>query len=232
MLLHAVLTAQLPDFSLSSSDARCFFVKLWGMHDAVSLDCAGFVSDRFDARSRYARALAPALRRASSGAGRLVGRAACLLVSRFQSVAARVGRARSAAVRRRAQAADAWRAFLLGWITGTLFFYGSCYWLTYAMIRYGGIPASLAYLLLVPGALVVGLFPLRSALALARVVARWGARALFFAPFLWAALGMGAARRDGPAVERHRLLAGLSAVADPGGALGRRLRGRISHRHW
>src|SRR5918998_1061752 len=33
------------------------------------------------------------------------------------------------------------RAFLLGWISGTLFFYGSCYWLTYAMIRYGDIPA-------------------------------------------------------------------------------------------
>ena len=80
------------------------------------------------------------------------------------------------------------RAFLLGWVAGTLFFYGSCYWLTYAMVRYGGIPAPVAYTLLVPGALVVGLFPGLCCLALARVVSRWGVRALFVAPLLWAAL--------------------------------------------
>ena len=79
------------------------------------------------------------------------------------------------------------RAFLLGWITGTLFFYGSCYWLTYAMVRYGGIPAWVAYPLLMPGALVVGLFPAAFCLVLARVVSRWGARLLFVAPPLWAA---------------------------------------------
>lgn len=82
---------------------------------------------------------------------------------------------------------DGLRAFLLGWIAGTLFFYGSCYWLTYAMVRYGGIPTLIAYTLLVPGALVVGLFPGLCCLALARVVSRWGTRALFVAPFLWAA---------------------------------------------
>jgi apolipoprotein N-acyltransferase len=73
-------------------------------------------------------------------------------------------------------------------MAGTLFFYGSCYWLTHAMVRYGGIPAWIAYTLLVPGALVVGLFPALFSLALARVTSRWGARALFSAPFLWAAL--------------------------------------------
>src|SRR2546421_70422 len=41
-------------------------------------------------------------------------------------------------------------SFLLGWMTGTLFFYGSCYWATYPMIRYGHIPTPVAYLLLVP----------------------------------------------------------------------------------
>ncbi|HYE65493.1 MAG TPA: apolipoprotein N-acyltransferase [Pyrinomonadaceae bacterium] len=80
------------------------------------------------------------------------------------------------------------RAFLLGWVTGTLFFYGSCYWLTYAMVRYGGLPSWIAFPLLVPGALVLGLFPALWALGLARVIARWGARALFCAPFLWVAL--------------------------------------------
>ncbi|MGB7925735.1 MAG: apolipoprotein N-acyltransferase [Pyrinomonadaceae bacterium] len=88
--------------------------------------------------------------------------------------------------RRRSQ--DGVRAFLLGWIAGTLFFYGSCYWLTYAMVRYGGIPSPIAYTLLMPGALVVGLFPGLCCLALARVVSRWGTGALFVAPFLWATL--------------------------------------------
>ncbi len=80
------------------------------------------------------------------------------------------------------------RAFLLGWLMGTLFFYGSCYWLTHAMVRYGGIPKWVAFLLLVPGALVVGVFPGLCALLVARVVARWGVRALFAAPVFWVAL--------------------------------------------
>ena len=78
-------------------------------------------------------------------------------------------------------------AFLLGWITGTLFFYGSCYWLTYAMIRYGEIPTWIAYLLLIPGPLIAGLFPALCCMTLARAAARWGARAVFLAPVLWAA---------------------------------------------
>ncbi len=80
------------------------------------------------------------------------------------------------------------RAFLLGWIAGTLFFYGTCYWLTYSMIRYGHIPAVIAYLLLLPASMVVGLFPAAFSLLLARMVWRWGLRALFAAPLLWAAL--------------------------------------------
>jgi apolipoprotein N-acyltransferase len=91
-----------------------------------------------------------------------------------------------AAIARRPQ--DGLRAFLIGWIAGTLFFYGSCYWLTYAMVRYGGIPSPIAYTLLTPGALVVGLFPGLFCLALARVVSRWGVRALFVAPLMWTAL--------------------------------------------
>lgn len=80
------------------------------------------------------------------------------------------------------------RAFLLGWLTGTLFFYASCHWLTYPMIHYAGIPAWLAYPLLLPGALAVGFFPALCAAALARLYMRWGARALFIAPALWASL--------------------------------------------
>ena len=80
------------------------------------------------------------------------------------------------------------RAFLLGWFAGSVFFYCSCYWLTYSMINYGGLPAILAYLLLVPGALVVGLFPGLFALLLALAVKRWGYAAVLTAPVLWPAL--------------------------------------------
>jgi apolipoprotein N-acyltransferase len=77
------------------------------------------------------------------------------------------------------------RAFLLGWITGTLFFYGSCYWLTYARIRYGDIPAGIAYLLIIPPTIIAGLFPAIFSVVLARALLRWGARALFLAPLIW-----------------------------------------------
>ncbi|HEX8495475.1 MAG TPA: apolipoprotein N-acyltransferase [Pyrinomonadaceae bacterium] len=80
------------------------------------------------------------------------------------------------------------RAFLTGWLMGTLFFYGSCYWLTHAAVRYGGIPSWIAFLLLVPGALIVGLFPGLCAWLLARALMRWGVRALFAAPLFWVAL--------------------------------------------
>lgn len=80
------------------------------------------------------------------------------------------------------------QAFLLGWLTGTLFFYSSCYWLTYPMIHYGGIPAWLAYPLLLPAPLIAGLFPAACTLALARLCRRWGATALCVAPFLWVSL--------------------------------------------
>ena len=81
-----------------------------------------------------------------------------------------------------------WRAFILGWVTGTVFFYGSCYWLTYSMIHYGGLSPWIAYLLLVPGALVLGLFPALFAMALALSVKRWGPEAILLAPFFWTSL--------------------------------------------
>ncbi len=56
------------------------------------------------------------------------------------------------------------------------------------MIRYGGIPAWLAFLLLIPGPVIAGLFPALCSMGLARVVSRWGVRALFIAPLFWVAL--------------------------------------------
>lgn len=80
------------------------------------------------------------------------------------------------------------RSFFLGWLTGTVFFYGSCYWLTFSMIHYGGIPTPLAYLLLVPVPLLVGLFPGVFSFVLARAVRRWGTWALLTAASVWPAL--------------------------------------------
>jgi apolipoprotein N-acyltransferase len=79
------------------------------------------------------------------------------------------------------------QAFVLGWLAGALFFYGSCWWLTHSMIHYGGLPRPLAYALLVPVVVIVGLFPAIFAFALARLCARWGVFALVAAPPLWAA---------------------------------------------
>jgi apolipoprotein N-acyltransferase len=79
-------------------------------------------------------------------------------------------------------------AFVLGWLAGALYFYGSCWWLTHSMIHYGGIPAWLAYPLLAPVTFIVGLFPAAWCLFLARVASRLGAGvALLFAPAAWAA---------------------------------------------
>lgn len=77
------------------------------------------------------------------------------------------------------------RALLLGWVSGSVFFYTTCYWLTYSMIHYGGIPTPIAYLLLIPGALVIGVFPGLFAFLTATALKRWGPSAVLLAPIFW-----------------------------------------------
>lgn len=77
-------------------------------------------------------------------------------------------------------------AFVLGWASGTLFFYASCYWLTYSMIHYGGLAPWTAYLLVLLPAIVSGLFPALFAFLTASVVRVWGYKSLLLAPFFWA----------------------------------------------
>src|SRR4026209_810471 len=79
------------------------------------------------------------------------------------------------------------RAFILGWATGSVFFYVTCYWLTYSMIHYGGVPTVLAFLLLIPGAIVVGVFHGLFASLTALVIRKWGVIAVLLAPVFWTA---------------------------------------------
>ena len=78
-------------------------------------------------------------------------------------------------------------AFLLGWATGSVFFYATCYWLTYSMIHYGGVPTVLAYLLLIPAAVVIGVFHGLFALVTALAIRKWGVMAVLLAPVFWTA---------------------------------------------
>ena len=79
------------------------------------------------------------------------------------------------------------RAFLLGTLAGFVFFYATCYWLTYSMIHYGGLPTALAYVLLIGPTIVVAIFPGLFAVMLALSVKKWGQWALLLAPILWPA---------------------------------------------
>src|SRR2546429_6469151 len=87
-----------------------------------------------------------------------------------------------------AQSSKASRAFLLGWLWGIIFFYGTCWWLTYPMIHYAHMAPCLAYPLLILPVALVAIFTGLFSAALARSVARFGSAALFVAPLVWAAL--------------------------------------------
>lgn len=79
------------------------------------------------------------------------------------------------------------RAVLTGWIFGTAFFFGSCWWLTYAPITYAGFPPVVAYLLLFVATAGAGIFPGIFAGLLAFLLRRFGSIALLAAPFVWVA---------------------------------------------
>jgi apolipoprotein N-acyltransferase len=81
-----------------------------------------------------------------------------------------------------------WRSFLLGWLWGVVFFFGSCWWLAYAPTHYGGIPAPVSYFLVLCVCAAVAIFPAIFALALSILLGRFGIHALWSAPFLWTAI--------------------------------------------
>jgi apolipoprotein N-acyltransferase len=88
------------------------------------------------------------------------------------------------------------RAFLLGYLSGFLWYMGNCYWVRDTMAKYGGLPTIVPVLLLTGFSLVLGLYFGLFALAVALVRRASGSArlALAAAPFLWVALELAAAR--------------------------------------
>lgn len=78
-------------------------------------------------------------------------------------------------------------SFIIGWIFGTVFFFGTCWWLTFAPITYAKFPAALAYFLLFCATLIVGLFPAVFCFLFSIVLKKLGTYAIFSAPFIWTA---------------------------------------------
>jgi apolipoprotein N-acyltransferase len=84
---------------------------------------------------------------------------------------------------------ESWvKSFLVGWTFGTCFFFGSCWWLTFAPITYAGFPVILAYFLMLLASLAVGIFPAIFAALFSILLKRFGTYAILSAPFLWTAI--------------------------------------------
>src|ERR1039458_8241559 len=88
------------------------------------------------------------------------------------------------------------RGFLIAYLCGVLWYAGNCYWVRDAMLHYGDMPLGAPTLLLLGFSLVLGLYLGLFGLGLALVQRATGSTklALAFAPILWAALELAAAR--------------------------------------
>jgi apolipoprotein N-acyltransferase len=84
-----------------------------------------------------------------------------------------------------------WQGFLLGWASGTVFYFGTCYWVYSVMHSYGGVSPAISFLLLVLFSLYIGLhhgiFGALMAVA-GKSKAGFSRKALVLAPFLWVAV--------------------------------------------
>lgn len=81
--------------------------------------------------------------------------------------------------------ASAVRSFVAGWVFGLVFFFGTCWWLTFAPITYAGFPPALAYFLLFCLCALVAVFPGIFAAVMAVLLRRLGPVAMLAAPFIW-----------------------------------------------
>ena len=78
-------------------------------------------------------------------------------------------------------------AFVLGLLWGTIFFYGTCWWLTYPMTHYANISRWLAYPLLLLPVSFVSVFPALACASISLIVKRFGTAAILTAPIIWVA---------------------------------------------
>jgi apolipoprotein N-acyltransferase len=87
-------------------------------------------------------------------------------------------------------------AFLPAYVCGVLWYAGNCYWIYNTMMHYGSLPSWVSVLLLLGFSMVLGLYfgLFGLGVALVRQVTGSTRLALAFAPFLWAALELVAAR--------------------------------------
>ena len=76
-------------------------------------------------------------------------------------------------------------AFFLGWLWGVFFFFGTCWWLTYAPIHYAAFPWPIAYFLLFCVVAVVGVFPGFFATVTSIFLRRFGLWGILSAPCVW-----------------------------------------------
>ena len=88
------------------------------------------------------------------------------------------------------------QAFFIAYLCGVLWYMGNCYWIYATMHIYGDLPPVTSVLLLAGFSLVLGLYFGLFGWGLASVRQKTGSghMALVFAPFLWTALDLAAAR--------------------------------------
>jgi apolipoprotein N-acyltransferase len=87
--------------------------------------------------------------------------------------------------------ATSWQGFLLGYVSGVIWYLGSCYWVFYVMHVYGGIGVPTSIVLLLMYSLYLALYHGLFGLLLAVIAARrngFSLRALVLTPFAWVAV--------------------------------------------
>src|SRR5277367_3466875 len=97
------------------------------------------------------------------------------------------------------QVAKPWQGFVLGYVSGILWYAGTCYWIYDTMHQYGGLNKPLAALALFLFCLYLGLYHGMFGLLLSLAVGRGRdhRRALVAAPFLWVTVELARARITG-----------------------------------
>ena len=83
------------------------------------------------------------------------------------------------------------RSFLLGLVTGLIYFTGTLYWITQVMAVYGGLATIVAVVINALLIAYLSLFPALFAMIVGRLSLAAGPRALLAAPFVWVATELG-----------------------------------------